>query len=255
MIAEVWDGLLLEHWLWTAGFLFLRVAGIAGLAPVFGEQVLPLRLRLAAAVAFTLCVLPMMPPAMPMGASQTLIFAAAEVVTGVLFGLILRLMVMGLQMAGAIAAQVTSLAQIAGAGVAAEPAPAIGNLLITGGLSVAAAGGLHVRLVEYMTQTFVLVPFGNWPAPAIVAAAGLAAVGRVTALAFSLALPFAALGLVYNLLLGVMNRAMPQLMVVFIGAPVIVGISLMVLLLLSPVLLQTWHEALVYLLANPDSTG
>lgn len=255
MIADIWNGLLLEHWLWTAGFLFLRVAGIAGLAPVFGEQTLPVRLRLAAAVAFTLCVLPMMPPAAPMAPVRALLFAGAEVATGLLFGLILRLMVMGLQMAGAIAAQVTSLAQIAGAGVAADPAPAVGSLLLAGGLAVAAAGGLHVRLVEYMAQSYVLVPFGSWPAPDTVATAGLAAVGRVTALGFSLALPFAALGLVYNVMLGVMSRAMPQLMVVFIGAPVIVGLSLALLLLLSPLLLQIWHEALLFLLENPDAAG
>ena len=52
--------------------------------------------------------------------------------------------------------------------------------------------------------------------------------GRVR-LAFTLAAPFVLVSVLYNLTLGVINRAMPQLMVVFVGAPVITGLGLAVL--------------------------
>ena len=239
----------LQVYAWGVFLLFLRVAGVIALAPVFGERSLPMRLRAMVAFAFTVCLSPALGPLMP---SPDLWTAAAEGVTGLCFGLLLRLVVLALQMVGAIAAQSMSLAQVAGGGIVAEPAPAIGNLLTAGGVALAASGGLHVQILGFLMQSYQLVPLGSSPLVSVWAEAGLGSVVRATWMAFSLAMPFVALSLFYNMLLGVMSRAMPQLMVMMIGAPIIVGLSLLALALLGPTLLHFWRDALSNVLIQPE---
>ena len=56
---------------------------------------------------------------------------------------------------------------------------------------------------------------------------------------------------IYNLTLGVINRAMPQLMVAFVGAPFTTLGGLVLLLLATPIMLHHWLGALDAFLANP----
>ena len=58
-------------------------------------------------------------------------------------------------------------------------------------------------------------------------------------------------GFAYNVALGAINRAMPQLMVAFIGAPAITAAGLLILLLASPVILHFWGVRLDLALADP----
>ncbi|MFA5539020.1 MAG: flagellar biosynthetic protein FliR, partial [Gemmobacter sp.] len=53
--------------------------------------------------------------------------------------------------------------------------------------------------------------------------------------------------------LGVINRAMPQLMVAFIGAPALTAGGLILLAVLAPVMLTIWMQALAGQLAAPLS--
>ena len=80
---------------------------------------------------------------------------------------------------------------------------------------------------------------------------GLRAVSHVFALGFTLAAPFVIASLVYNVTLGVINRAMPQLMVAFVGAPVITFGALVMLFAASPALLSVWLDAMGAFFANP----
>ncbi len=245
---------LTQGLLWAGFVVFLRVGAMLALVPAFGEQSVPVRLRLALILAFTLIVLPAVAPAIgPMPESQLAMLSVlgAEVLAGLLFGLMLRLFVLALQVAGAIAAQSTSLSQILGGSAGVDPQPAIGHLLVIAGLTLAVVLGLHVRLAAYMIDGYGLVPPGTVPSAATVADAGLREVGRSFALAFSLSAPFVVASLLYNVMLGVINRAMPQLMVAFVGAPAITAGGLALLLISAPILLNVWSGALNGFMAAP----
>ena len=71
------------------------------------------------------------------------------------------------------------------------------------------------------------------------------------ALAFGLAMPFVIASLIYNLALGVINRAMPQLMVAFVGAPAITFAGLFLLFAGAPLILSVWSDALFAFMMNP----
>lgn len=52
-------------------------------------------------------------------------------------------------------------------------------------------------------------------------------------------------------MLGVINKAMPQLMVAFVGAPLITAGGLFILCLAAPVMLAVWLQAFDQFLFNP----
>ncbi|QUJ76299.1 flagellar biosynthetic protein FliR [Sulfitobacter albidus] len=237
--------------LWQGFTVFLRVGALTALMPGFGEQAVPVRIKIAIAIAFTLIVAPAVPIGDLAQSSQGIFWLIiTETVIGVILGLGLRLLVMALQMAGSIAAQSTSLAQILGTAVA-EPVPAMGHILVMGGIALAMMLGLHVKLAEFLLLSYQMMPPGALPAGEDVAQWGLDQVRQAFTLAFTLAAPFVVLSVLYNLAIGVINKAMPQLMVAFVGAPLITAGGLFLLCLASPLMLATWIQALNLFLSNP----
>lgn len=242
--------------------VFTRVGAAAALAPGFGEQAIPARVKLAVAVAFTLIVWPSIAP-VAVDAPATVAAAErpaalwrlilAEAAAGLCLGLSVRLLVFALQYAGSIAAQSTAVAQILGGGVTPDPMPAVGGVLTLAGVTLAMSAGLHVKLATAMIGSYSVLPFGVFPVAGDLAAWGVARGAQAFALAFGLAAPFVVAALLYNLALGAINRAMPQLMVAFIGAPAITGGALILLFVAGPVALIHWAGLVDEVLAAPFS--
>lgn len=233
----------------AAATAFLRITGIMLLLPGLGERAIPMRVRLAAAGALTAAAAPLMPPALvPAAIGPGLI--AAEVATGAVFGGLLRMVAAALLVAGTIAAQATSLSQLFGA-PGTEPSAVIGTVLHLAGLALAMAAGLHVAVVELIVRSWEALPPGLVLSGDAAAALGTARMGDAFALAVGLAAPFVVVSVLYNVTLGVLNKAMPQLMVVLVGAPAIVGLALAILALTAPTLLEAWRAAFLAALADP----
>ena len=234
--------------------VFARVGAAVALMPGFGETSLPIRLKLGAALAFAVIVWPAVPVPATLPAGDFAGFGLvllAEAVAGVLLGLSVRLLIFSLQMAGAMAAQSTSIAQMFGEGLMADPQPAYSNLLAVGGIALAFALGLPVHVAASLIDSYATLPFGQFPLGSDVASWGSERVGRAFGTALSLALPFVLMAFAYNVALGAINRAMPQLMVAFVGAPAITGGALLMMGLATPFILQVWGLRLLDVLADP----
>ena len=242
---------LLEGSLWLGFLVFLRVAATVSLLPAFGESSVPLRIKLVLSLAFTAIVAPAINVAVPGLTVGTLaMLVLTETVSGVLIGLGLRLFILALQTAGSIAAQSTSLSQILG-GAAIEPLPAMGYILTVGALALAALSGLHIKAAQLMILSYDLLPLGLFAGGSDVAQWGIAQISRAFSLAFVLAAPVVLMSVIYNLTLGVINKAMPQLMVAFVGAPVITLGGLFILFLAAPIKLSVWLSALDRFMVAP----
>ena len=223
-LAELMN--LTDALLWQAFAVFLRVSALVSLLPAFGEQSVPARVKLGVALAFTLIIAPAVAtPVLPMSFENVLWFSL-------------------------IAAQSTSLAQVLG-GAMAEPVPAMGHILVMGGLALAVMTGMHVRVAEMLILSYEMLPMGRLPNGSDVSQWGVDQIRRAFSLAFTLAAPFVVLSVLYNVALGVINKAMPQLMVAFVGAPVITAGGLLLLCLSAPLLISTWLDALNSFIANP----
>lgn len=248
-LAELLE--LADTMLWQGFAVFLRVSALVSLLPAFGEQSVPARVKLGIALAFTMIIAPAVTkPLSPMQFDTVIWMSLTEIAAGLLLGIGIRLFILALQTAGSIAAQSTSLAQILG-GAVAEPVPAMGHILVMGGLALAVMTGLHVRVAEMVILSYEMLPMGRLPNGSDVAEWGIDQIRRAFSLAFTLAAPFIILSVLYNVALGVINKAMPQLMVAFVGAPVITAGGLMLLCLSAPLLIETWLNSLNSFIANP----
>jgi flagellar biosynthetic protein FliR len=242
---------LVQASLWHGFIVFLRVATLVSLLPAFGEQSVPVRIKLAIALAFVMIIAPAVTPIETAPSLDSVTWLAlTEIVSGLMLGLGIRLFVLALQTAGSIAAQSTSLSQILG-GAVADPLPALGYTLIVGGLALAVMAGLHVKAAALVILSYDMLPIGRLPDGSVVSQWGVAQIRHAFELAFTLAAPFVIVSVLYNLALGAINKAMPQLMVAFVGAPVITFAGIFLLFLGAPLILMTWVQALDSFMANP----
>jgi len=249
-LAGDWIG----DWIHVAIGVFVRTGAALFLVPGLGERAVPTRVRLAAALALTALVAPVVAsaagpaPETPGGLG---LMVLAEVAAGLVIGLAFRLLVLALQFAGSIGAQHLSISQMFRAGVAPEPEPTIATLLGMGGIVLLLLAGLHVRLVAALAGLYAVLPFGEMPGGGDLAGWMVAGGARVFALALSLALPFVGVGFAYNLALGALSRAMPQLLVALVGAPLLIGLGICVLWLALPEIFARWGAAAGAVLADP----
>ncbi|WP_375229547.1 flagellar biosynthetic protein FliR [Roseobacter sp. S98] len=242
---------LLTTQLWHGFAVFLRVGALVSMLPAFGEQSVPARIKLAVAIAFTFVVAPALPQISPpdeLGGVGMVILS--ETFAGLAIGIGLRLFVLALQTAGSIAAQSTSLSQVLG-GAAIDPMPAMGYILIVGGLALAVMTGLHVKAAQLIILSYEFIPFGQFATANDMTEWGVDQVAKAFSLAFTLAAPFIILAVIYNIALGAINKAMPQLMVAFVGAPVITAGGLILLMVSAPSILAAWLGAMDVYLSNP----
>ncbi|WP_341367490.1 flagellar biosynthetic protein FliR [Yoonia sp. BS5-3] len=232
--------------LWTGFVVFMRIGGLMAVLPAFGDQPVPMRVRLLLTVMFTIVVAPSVAGKIgpiPTSVLQSAAIFLPEAMIGLFFGIFLRFFILALQIAGSIAAQSTSLSQIFGGSTGVDPQPAIGHVLVVAGTALAALSGLHVQAAAYMIHSYNMVPVGMALSPETVSMIGVGEVSRAFGLGFTLAAPFLIASLIYNVVLGVINRAMPQLMVSFVGAPAITAGGLVLLLLTAPIILAVWMTA------------
>ena len=234
--------------------VFLRVGAAMTLLPAFGEQSIPVRVKLMISFGFTAIVAPSVVGDLPALSPQDLAgrLLLTETIIGLSLGAVLRLFILVLQLAGTMAAQSVSISQIMG-GAGLDPQPAIGHIMVVAGLAIAVILGLHVKTAQFLIYSYELLPPGQLPLPGDLLSWGVARVSRAFALGFGLAMPFVITSLLYNLTLGVINRAMPQLMVAFVGAPAITMGGLLLLALSLPLMLQVWIGAMDAFLANPGA--
>ncbi|WP_416349432.1 flagellar biosynthetic protein FliR [Pararhodobacter sp.] len=244
-----------QAWFIAAGLVFARIGAFFALLPVFGERVVPARVRLVAALAMTSIVAPAVSawvPAVPDTPIRAALFLGAETLVGLTLAAGLRLMVMILQMAGTKAAQATSLSQAFG-GAGIDPQPAFSQVLVMAGLAMIVVMGFPERLAALLVLSYDIFPSGSWPNPAALAEWGTARVAHAFALAFVLASPFVIGSALYNLALGAINRAMPQLMVAFIGAPALTLGGLVLMLIAAPLMIGVWYSAFTEVITDPTA--
>lgn len=237
----------------SAYVVFLRVGAAMALFPVFGEATVPARVRLGLAVAFTLVVAPAVADDVATLArdGRTLgLFTLSEPVVGLIFGLTCRLLVIALAMCGTIVAQTTSLSQMFSF-AGAEPSPVVTQILTVAALCLAAQAGLHVRLAEGLIASYGVIAPGTFPGTAELETWALSHLAAAVSLSFGLAMPFLIASTLYSLATGVINRAMPQLMVSMIGAPAQVLGALFLLAVGLPAILMVWLGHLDTVLADP----
>jgi flagellar biosynthesis protein FliR len=228
------------------GFLvFARVAGALMLLPGFGETHVPPRIKLVAALLVAVAMagsVPGRPEAVPSPggiAGQV----GAEIVVGLLLGTVARMLFLALHVAGTVIAQQAGLGLIIPASIEPEGVSALAQILLFGAISLIFALNLDHQLLLAIRDSYGLFPLGELPDPGEMARHVTRTVSDTFALGIRLSLPFLIIGFTLYAGLGVINRAMPQMMVFFVAAPGFTIVGLVLLAVSLPMLLWTWAGA------------
>ncbi len=215
--------------------MFARIGTMVMLLPGLGEISVPARVRLAVALALTALLLPLHRSAYQidlMSLGPVLMMLGQEMLIGAVLGLVARLAISALQVAGAVVAQQLGLGFV----TAVDPTQGqqgliVGNFLTILGVTLIFATDLHHLIIAALHDSYRLFA----PGESLLTGDIAALFTRTTAAAFEigvqLAAPVLLLGLLFNLGLGVLSRLMPQIQVFFFGMPVLILAGLLVLLL------------------------
>ena len=229
-------------WLPNTAFLYLllfsRIGAILMLMPALGEDMIPARMRLSFALAFTLVVYPLLSPQLPALPDSLISIIGLifhEIAIGIILGAIARITVMATQVAGAIIAFQTGLSTA----MAADPTQVgvqgavFGSFLSFLGMVLIFATDLHHVALAATYDSYMVFPLDT---PLMFDDAAQLAI-RTVASAFSIGIqmsaPFIVFGLVFNLGAGILARLMPAMQVFFVLMPanIFLGLALFALLL------------------------
>lgn len=227
---------------WTMVLVYLRVQAFILVLPGLSERILPGRLKVGLAAALTPLLTPLAAEiAMPATVVGIAGQVAGQMVLGLATGMLLRLLALALDVATTAIAATASLSQIMGVQNEAAPHP-IGNLMHLAGVALLMVMGFPVMVVQLIADSLQLWPPAALPEAEYLAVNSLRLVRDSFLLALMLAAPFTIGGFLFQALSGVVNRVMPALPVIFIGAPASIMLALAGLALLAPLLAAIWAD-------------
>lgn len=226
----------LEDFLPTQVYIILLVLSRLGatmmLIPGIGETFVPVRFRLILAIGLSLVVAPLIGDKIPLAPSapELVRLLFLEMIVGLYFGIIARILLLTMDTAGQIIAMNTGLAnaQIFNPAIATQGSLP-GFFLLNIATLLLLITDLHHLLIRAMIDSYSLFPPGA-PLPiADFADAISTVISNSFQLAVQLSSPFIVLGLLFYLVMGVMARLMPQLQIFFVALPIQVVMGLVVL--------------------------
>lgn len=215
---------------WVATFILplFRVTAVLMTMPILGTKMLPARIRLYAALAITVVIVPGLPPLPEIDplSLRGVLLCAEQVIVGALFGLALQMLFQAFVVAGQIIAVQMGMAFAS----MVDPANGVNVTVVSQFMTMLVSilfllmNG-HLVVLEVMTESFTTLPIGSalmvnhfWEMAgrmSWVLGAGLLLVSpAITAL------------LVVNIAFGVMTRAAPQLNIFSIGFPLTLVLGL-----------------------------
>ena len=245
----------------AAAFLlvFARVGTMVMLLPGLGEMTVSPRVRLTIALVLTAVIMPLHRNDYQIDLrafGPVLLTLGQELLVGVVLGLLARLTIAALQIAGSVAAQQMGLGFV----TAVDPTQGqqgmiVGNFLGVLGVTLVFATDMHHLVIAALNDSYTLFRPGEVPVLGDVASILTTTVTGTFRIGVQLAAPFLVFGLLFNLGLGVLSRLMPQMQVFFVGMPLSILVGFLILLLVIGAMMMTFLDYLesVLRLLAPNS--
>ncbi|WP_340693092.1 flagellar biosynthetic protein FliR [Hyphomonas sp.] len=222
-----------------------RLSFVIFFMPGIGEQIIPMQLRLMVLLAIAMALASTGVVAVPSLESLSGYGALllSELTIGFCLGAILRVSVWMLSIAGTIISQSIGLSQLLGVALEREAQSLTASLLSMAGTAILLTADFHLNAIASLIRLYTDIPVGalsalDWD---MLIQRSFSAVGFAVLLAW----PFVAVNLLYNICLGFINKALPQLMVAFVGAPLMIGGGTILLALSVGGLLVVWKDRVI----------
>jgi flagellar biosynthetic protein FliR len=216
--------------------IFARMGALGMLMPGLGEAGIPARIRLTGSLLIALLLYPVVSASMPKGLTANpallVVVLGGELAIGIFVGLIGRMTVSAVQVAGATIAAQTGLSFATSVDpTQGQQGAVVGNFLSILSVAIIFVTDLHHLSLQAIVSSYKLFPPAEWMAVGDFSAAALALVIESFKVGVQMAAPFVVFGLVYNFGLGILAKLMPQFQIFFVAMPA--GILLGFLLLMA----------------------
>ncbi len=237
----------LAAWYGAVFWPLVRVLALFSVAPVLSHRAAPLRIKVALAVAVTIVLAPTLsaPPIDDALTAPGMALLAQNVAIGVVIGFTVRMVFAALELAGEVVGLQTGLS-FAGffnpAAGAAQTAVSSFLSLVTLLMFIAIDG--HLMLIYALGESFRLFPLTGDTALPLSFDQVVRLGGEIFALGLKVALPFVAVAMLVNVIVGVAARVAPQLNIFAVGFPMTTLVGLSMLFVLLPYLESPVRAAL-----------
>ena len=227
-------------------FIFCRIGSAMMLLPGFAESYVPQRARLMLAFAISLLLVgPMLPmiPAPPADVAGLARMLGYEILIGLYFGSIVRLIMSALETIGSIIAIQTGLSNAVILNPAlATQSPLPSAFLSVVGLTLVFTTGLDHYLLRSVIATYDLFPPGGAFEPGDMAQVFARTYNHSFLIGIELSSPFLVIGLLMYVAVGLMQRLMPQVQLFLVMLPVQIWGGLFLLAITVSGIMTLWLQ-------------
>jgi len=213
---------------------FLRIGAFLMVMPLIGGSFTPIRVRLLLAVALTIAIAPIVPPAVTQDvlSAAGLVMMIQEIGIGVALGFLVQLVFDAIALGG----QVIGMSMGLGFAVFLDRArgvsvPVLGQLFLMLAMLVFLALDGHLTMIQLLAQSFRAWPISEGGLTIPILSELLMWTSQLFVFAVKIALPAITALLIVNLSFGVMSRAAPTLNLFAVGFPVAMLLGFVVIFL------------------------
>jgi flagellar biosynthetic protein FliR len=230
----------------TAFFLvFIRVLAMMSVAPVFNDRGIPFRVRILQALVLAGMMFPLvaLPAVEATGVVQVLVVAGREVLVGLLMGYAAGFIFYAVQFAGDIMsfqAGFTSMLSVDPATL--ETVTVLARVQSTIALVLYVLLDGHHFLLRALSHSFEQVPLlaASFPTGLLESFTRMA--GASITMGLQISGPVLVATSLVNLALAILSRTMPQLNILAVSFPLVIGAGVMVLIKMLPAFARIFHQ-------------
>ncbi|MBC3917367.1 flagellar biosynthetic protein FliR [Undibacterium sp. CY18W] len=227
---------LINSFIWP----LTRILGMIAVAPPFGNNTVPVQIKLALGIVLSLIVAPTLPamPALDPVSLNGILVLSQQLIIGIGMGFVMRVVFSAIEMAGEVAGLTMGL----GFATFFDPqtqgrSSAIAQFLVLTATLLMLTANVHLSMLATLVESFQTIPISttfqtglNYQKMALWGE-------QIFSVGMHLSLPIVAALLVTNVALGILTRAAPQLNLFGIGFPITIGVGFLMLALIMPYLL------------------
>lgn len=227
----------LMSWYGAGFWPLIRVLALISVAPLFSHRAVPQRIKLLLAIGITAILVPNV-DAPPLDAALTgpgIELMAQNILVGLVLGFTVRLVFASLELAGELIGLQMGLS-FAGffSPATGQTQNSVASFLSLLALLMFISIDGHLLLIHGLAESFRLFPISQADASPMSLDIVIRAAAEMFSIALTIALPFLAVMLLVNVVLGVLARVAPQLNILAVGFPFTIMVGLGTLYILLP---------------------
>jgi flagellar biosynthetic protein FliR len=219
-----------------------RMAGIFSAIPLFGQERVPMLIRIVIVLMMSLVcfpVLKMHTPQLPADTVSLVIMVVRETLIGISLGLIAKAILSAVEFCGQLIGMQMgfSMASMFDPAMGQMPLMSIFQLLLAMLLFLSLE--VHHIFIRAIVESYSVIPPGNWHMSGGLIQYLIMVTGDIFVLGIKLAAPVMVALLATSVVLGIMARSFPQMNIFMVSMPLNIGVGLLILGLSLLVFLHT----------------